>query len=229
MFDHTSDSRYLLPSLLAADAADFGGSVRAVEEGGAHALHLDIMDGHFVPNLSYGPHICRCLSRITRLPLDVHLMVTNPERFVKPFLEAGATGITVHLESDCPDLPGLLATIREEGALVGLSIKPKTAVEAVLPYLPLVDMVLLMTVEPGYGGQAFIPESLERIAALRGLLDAHKPGCLIELDGGIGADNIVQCAVLGAEALVAGSACFGTTEEETVQKTQQLAALLRQA
>lgn len=225
MFDQNPKQPILAPSLLAADAAHLERHASAARRGGAGLLHLDIMDGHFVPNLSFGPHVCAALARTGCLPLDVHLMVARPADLIDAFAECGASILTVHAELGHDATLHALERIRALGLRTGLSIKPATPVDAVLPFLPLTDMVLLMTVEPGFGGQGFLPGSLERIRELRDLLNREKPNTRLEIDGGVRAANIAQCAQAGADVFVAGSASFGNTAEET---ESNVALLIRQ-
>ena len=201
----------LAPSLLAANPANLAADVAAAERGGAEWLHLDIMDGHFVPNLSFGPHISAGISKVSRLPIDVHLMVEKPSMFVAPFIKAGAAGINVHVEAEDPEsLINILAEVRGRGLRPAIALKPKTPISEALPYLSYIDMVLLMTVEPGYGGQGFLPGSLERIAAMRGIISNR--GIDLQIDGGVTLENTPDCIKSGANILVAGSSVFGAPD-----------------
>lgn len=205
----------LAASILAADFAELGNAVRQAEAGGADLIHVDIMDGHFVPNLSMGPSVVSAMKRASKLPLDVHLMIERPERFVDRFATAGASTITVHAEAT-HHLHGLLLQVRETGADVGLALNPLTPLEVLEEAMPYLDQVLVMTVDPGFGGQDFIPASVRRLATVRALRDRVQPRCRIEVDGGITADTAVDVVAVGADVLVAGSAVFGgqgTVEE----------------
>lgn len=205
---------YLLaPSLLACDPGNMAGHMAAAAAGGATLWHLDIMDGHFVPNLSFGPHICAGLKRHTALPLDAHLMVQYPSAFVEPFLKAGAACVNVHVETETVEiLQNLLRAIRDWEAKPAVTLKPGTPVSAVLPYVKLVDMVLLMSVEPGYGGQSFMPQSLPRARELRALLDRENPVCDLQIDGGITLENVRDAKAAGVNVFVAGSSVFGAPD-----------------
>jgi ribulose-phosphate 3-epimerase len=199
------------PSILAADFSRLGELVREVERGGADRVHVDVMDGHFVPNLSMGPVVVKGLRPVTRLPLEVHLMVEDPGRFIDSFRKAGADTLIVHHEV-LPDARPLLQTIRALGAKAGLAINPGTPVEVVEPYLGEIDLALCMTVWPGFGGQAFLPESPGRTRALRAMLDRGGAGCDLEVDGGIDLATGRACVAAGANVLVAGTSIFGAPE-----------------
>ncbi|HJZ93804.1 MAG TPA: ribulose-phosphate 3-epimerase [Gemmataceae bacterium] len=198
------------PSILAADFARLGEQVREVELGGANRIHVDVMDGHFVPNLSMGSVVVKALRPVTKLPLEVHLMVTDPAKFVDGFVKAGADTLIVHHEV-LADARPLVRTIRGMRKKVGIAINPGTPVEVLEPYLPEIDLALCMTVWPGFGGQAFIPESLGRIAALKALIDRRNPKCEMEVDGGVDLTTAPECAKAGANVYVAGTSIFGSS------------------
>jgi ribulose-phosphate 3-epimerase len=194
----------VLPSLLLCDFRNLEREVRRLEEAGVAALHLDVMDGQFVPNLTYGMPIVEAFNRLTDLPLDVHLMVAQPERYLKAFREAGADVMTVHVEAVAD--PGLvLQEIRDLGALGGLALNPATPLDAVQPYLAACDLILVMSVPAGFGGQKFHPEALEKLRALRAQAGER---LLLEVDGGVNAATTRDCVAAGAELLVVGSAIF---------------------
>lgn len=195
-------------SILAADFGRLAEAIREAEAGGADLIHIDVMDGHFVPNITMGPAVVAAARRTTDLPLDVHLMITRPERYVDAFAEAGADLISVHAEVT-PHLHRLLQQVREAGARAGLALNPLTPLAVAEGALQYVDQLLLMTVNPGFGGQAFIPASLQRISAARALCDDLNQTCAIEVDGGIAPDTAGDASAAGADVLVAGSAVFG--------------------
>jgi len=196
----------LAPSLLSADFSRLAEEVRDVERAGCDAIHVDVMDGLFVPNLTIGPLVVAALRKVTKLPLDVHLMITEPSRYISEFRKAGADWITIHVEAE-KDVSKTLKMIRATGAKAGISLKPKTPVEVLMPYLDSLDLILVMSVEPGFGGQSFMPDQMPKIAALR-----PKFKGLISVDGGI--DSVTAPAALsaGADVLVAGSAIFGKSD-----------------
>ena len=198
------------PSILAADPLAMGRDVRRMEEAGADWLHVDIMDAHFVPNLSFGPSLVKALKGGTKLPLDVHLMMDNPQRYLETFAKAGAAGITVHAEID--GAAEALRTIRGLGLRAGLSLKPHTPVDAAKDLLPLADLVLIMTVEPGFGGQAFMADMVDKAPALRA---AGFTG-LIETDGGVAPSNLQMQADKGVQVFVMGTALFKAERPEEV-------------
>lgn len=197
----------LSPSILSADFWKLGEDIRAVEKAGVTWLHVDVMDGLFVPSISYGMPVISCIRPKTNLLLDVHLMIQNPERYIKEFAACGADLINFHIEAT-EDVKGTIDLIRKEGKQVGITIKPNTPAEAVEEYLDLVDLVLVMTVEPGFGGQKLIPECLEKVKIIRSMAEAKGLELNIEVDGGINIDNVHVALEAGANVIVAGSAVF---------------------
>lgn len=201
----------IAPSILASDFTRLGDQVREAEAAGADLIHVDVMDGHYVPNISVGLPVVAALRGVTRLPLDVHLMISEPARYVEAFAQAGADILTVHPETDV-HVHRTLQQIRASGIRAGVSLNPSTP-ETVLHYvLPLLDYVLVMTVNPGFGGQAFLPAMLEKIRAVRRLLDAADSHALLSVDGGITVETVAMVVGAGANTLVAGSSVFGAAE-----------------
>ena len=198
----------IAPSILSADFARLGAEIEAAERGGASIVHVDVMDGHFVPNLTVGIPVVRSLARATRLPLDAHLMISEPGRYAEQFVEAGAAMVSVHVEAD-PHIHRTLGCIRKAGAKAGIVINPATPLSALDEALQYADYVLVMSVNPGFGGQGFIPASVEKVRRLRRMIDERGLSVRIEIDGGIDRGNVAEVAAAGAEIMVAGTAVFG--------------------
>ena len=201
----------IAPSILSADFTRLGDEVRAVEAAGADVIHVDVMDGHFVPNITIGPLVVRAVRAVTSLPVDVHLMITDPDRYLKDFIDAGADWVTVHVEA-CVHLHRTLACIKDLGRKAGAVLNPATSLATLEYVLADVDLVMLMSVNPGFGGQSFIPSAIDKIRRLRRMLDAVNPGAGIEVDGGIGPATIARVAEAGANIFVAGSAIYGQAD-----------------
>lgn len=197
----------IAPSILSADFARLADEVAAVEQGGADLLHVDVMDGHFVPNLTVGPPIVESLKKVTKLPLDVHLMITNADAFLADFISAGADYLTVHVEA-CPHLHRTVQAIKERGAKAGVTLNPATSLHTLEEILPDVDLLLIMSVNPGFGGQTFITSCLQKVGSARQMIDRSGRHALLEVDGGVKVDNAAQIVAAGADILVAGSAIF---------------------
>jgi ribulose-phosphate 3-epimerase len=201
----------IAPSILSADFARLADEVAAVERAGADLLHIDVMDGHFVPNLTIGPPIVESLRKVTKLPLDVHLMITNADAFIPEFARAGANYLTVHVEA-CPHLHRTIQSIKELGVKAGVTLNPATPVHSLQEILADVDLVLIMSVNPGFGGQKFIASCLAKVKAVRQMLDRIGSHALLEVDGGVKAENAAQVLEAGADVLVAGSAIFSGSD-----------------
>ncbi len=203
--------KLIAPSILSADFARLGEEIRAVEEAGADWIHIDVMDGHFVPNITMGPLVVEAVRRSTRLPLDVHLMIENADRYIPDFIEAGADLVAVQVEA-CVHLNRSIQLIRECGARPGVVLNPATPLESLTWVLEDVDFIMLMSVNPGFGGQKFIPNTLARIRQLREMLNARGLNPLIEIDGGVNTGTITEIAAAGVDVFVAGSAVFGSPD-----------------
>lgn len=217
MSDSTELSNILSPSILAADFSILGEQIRAVDEAGAQYIHIDVMDGVFVPSISFGMPVIETIRKVTKRIFDVHLMIVEPERFVKEFAACGADSITFHLEAT-EDADEVIDQIHALGCRAGMAIKPKTPIEAVRKYLEKLDMLLVMTVEPGFGGQKYIPESTERIRQVRHMAQELQTKLDIEVDGGITADNVHVVLEAGANVVVAGSAVFRGNIKENIEE-----------
>ena len=201
----------IAPSILSADFARLGEQIKTVEQAGASLLHVDVMDGRFVPNITVGLPVVKAISRATRLPIDAHLMIVEPGRYAESFVKAGAKMVSVHIEAD-PHAHRTLSAIRAAGAKSGIAFNPATPLSALEEAIKFADYALLMSVNPGFGGQEFIPESLDKVRRLRKMIDERGLRTRIEIDGGIDSDNIADIASAGAEIIVAGSAIFGADD-----------------
>lgn len=213
--NNMANKKIIAPSILSADFANLEKEIKTLAQGGADWIHVDVMDGHFVPNLTIGAPVVKSLKPISKLPLDVHLMIENPENYIEDFAKAGSDYLTIHVEST-QDVQGCLKKIRSLGVKPGITLRPKTPVEKVLPFLSLVDLVLVMTVEPGFGGQSFMHDQVDKINVLRKEIDSKKLNVLIEVDGGINAETVKLCA--NADVFVAGSFIFKGNYQENINK-----------
>ena len=212
----------IAPSILSADFANLERDIHDLEKNGADIVHVDIMDGIFVPNISIGIPVVAALRKVTDMPLDVHLMIDRPIRYVEEFVKAGADFLTIHVEADQPqNTLEALDKIRALGCKAGIVLKPKTPAEAAIPYLEKCDMILVMTVEPGFGGQKFMADMMPKVAQLKEWMEDINPDCLIEVDGGVDANTCAVCKESGANVLVAGSAYFKATDRAAFVKTIQ--------
>lgn len=213
--------KQIAPSVLSADFSRLGEEVSAVEKAGADVIHVDVMDGHFVPNLTIGPLVVKGLKKLTSLPLDVHLMIENPGRYIEAFAEAGSDWITVHAEV-CPRLKSMVKRIRQLGVRPGIVLKPATSLQTLYPVLDDLDLILIMSVNPGFGGQSFIPSTLKKIERLRRIIDRDGYRLDLEVDGGIKVENIGEVARAGGDIFVVGTGIFKTQNyEETIRKLRQ--------
>jgi len=205
----------LAPSILSCDYMNMEKDFTACKENGVKWLHVDIMDGHFVPNLSFGYSLVKSMRPVTDLVLDVHLMIDTPIKYAENFCKAGADYLTIHVEADTPEnIRKTLELIRSLGVKPGIVVKPKTPAEAIEEYLPMVDMVLVMTVEPGFGGQKFMADMMPKVKKLRQMLDKVNPACHLEVDGGVDLNTVNECKANGADVFVAGSAYFGAADKK---------------
>lgn len=208
------------PSILSADFVNLERDIRALSEAGVDYVHVDVMDGLFVPNITIGIPVVAAIRKITELPLDVHLMIDRPLRYVDDFCKAGADILTLHVEADTEDNTlTALKKIREHGVKAAISVKPKTPAESVLPYLPYCDLILVMTVEPGFGGQSFMEDMMPKLKTIRGYIDEMNPGCELEVDGGVNEKTGKICIQNGANVLVAGSAYFKAADPVAFTKS----------
>jgi ribulose-phosphate 3-epimerase len=211
----------IAPSILSADFSRLGEEVGGVERAGADLIHVDVMDGHFVPNITIGPLVVTGLRKLTSLPLDVHLMIEEPERYIEAFAQAGSNWITVHVEV-CPQLSRIIKRIRKLNMRPGVVLNPSTPLKTIYPVLGEIDLVLLMSVNPGFGGQSFIPSTLKKIERLRKIIDRNRYSLEIEVDGGIKVENVGEVSRAGGDIFVSGSGIFKTKDYgETIQKLRQ--------
>jgi ribulose-phosphate 3-epimerase len=214
-------AKKIAPSILSADFARLADEIAKVEAAGADMIHVDVMDGHFVPNFTIGPPIVKAIRKVTNLPLDVHLMITNPENFIPEFIKAGSDYLTVHVET-CPHLHRTIQSIKEEGVKAGVTLNPATPLISIEEILPEADLLLIMSVNPGFGGQSFIPQTLEKLKRARKMIDDRGLKVELEVDGGVKPDNMGALSQAGADIFVAGSAIFGSRDyKDTIQKMRK--------
>lgn len=213
--------KIIAPSILSADFSKLGDEIKSVEEAGADWIHIDVMDGRFVPNITFGSIAVKAAKRVTSLPLDVHLMIENPDQYIPDFVKAGSDLISVHVEA-CTHLNGTVQMIKESGLRAGVVLNPSTPLSSIEWTIEYVDFVVLMSVNPGFGGQAFIPNTLEKISALRKMIEEKEVSTLIQVDGGVNETSIEKISLAGADAFVAGSAIFGSQNyKETIDSFRQ--------
>jgi ribulose-phosphate 3-epimerase len=211
----------IAPSILSADFSRLGDEVRAIEKAGADVIHVDVMDGHFVPNITIGPLVVQGLKKLTSLPLDVHLMIENPGRYIEAFSQAGSDWITIHAEV-CSNLKPMIRKIRQLKIRPGIVLKPATPIKTLFPVLDHLDLVLIMSVNPGFGGQSFIPSTLKKIERLKKIIDQNHPHLEIEVDGGVKIENIREVSRAGADIFVLGTGIFKTKDyAETIRKLRE--------
>jgi ribulose-phosphate 3-epimerase len=215
----------IAPSILSANFTRLAEEIAVVEKAGASLLHVDVMDGRFVPNITVGLPVVKAISRATRLPIDAHLMIVEPGRYAEQFVKAGARMVSIHIEAD-PHAHRTLAAIRSAGGLAGIVINPATSLSALDEAIKFADYVLVMSVNPGFGGQEFIPESLDKVRRLRKMIDERGLSTRIEIDGGINAENIAEVTGAGAEIIVAGSAIFGASDPAIALREMREATVL---
>ena len=225
MRPHHTSMIEIAPSILSADFTKLGQQIEIVERAGASLLHVDVMDGRFVPNITVGLPVVKAISRATQLPIDAHLMIVEPGRYAEQFVHAGAQMVSIHIEAD-PHAHRTLSAIRAAGAQGGIAVNPATPLSALDEALKFADYVLLMSVNPGFGGQKFIPESLDKVRRLRKMLDDRGSPARIEIDGGIDAENIAEIAGAGAEIIVSGSAIFGASDPAVALRKLREATVL---
>src|SRR5881227_3835765 len=225
MTSHHTSMIEIAPSILSADFARLGEQIATVERAGASLLHVDVMDGRFVPNITVGLPVVKAISRATRLPIDAHLMIVEPGRYAEQFVKAGAQMVSIHIEAD-PHAHRTLSAIRAAGAQAGIAFNPATPLSALEEAIKFADYALLMSVNPGFGGQEFIPESLDKVRRLRKMIDERGLKTRIEIDGGINADNIAEVTSAGAEIIVSGSAVFGAPDPAVAVRKLREATVL---